>query len=369
MKKNTEQLKSLQEDLENIKEVVKQKEVPHVYQEKYKTILSSLDALLSVEKDVEINKIESNLEEFQSVTKELINLKKIESLADSSNKIEKHLDTLKNNNKNLDKNGSRFKRNRKKLTLWLSLTWWGLVANKYLKWINLDKFKDFFKKFPDKIKKFFAWLWIVWTKVRWRRKDIKSKFKTKQREVFHPKEVIKELENQIEFLKEESTPLRFKILEEKNGYTKVKINFYDRDDKKIKSITKTLKWTGLNFDFLIAPMQVGIKKNNWEITQIPKASLAFPWKIFTDSMKPENGIDIRKEYNNWGFPEIFNDTELSDETKTLLQKQYTTAQSSGQKPDGRIWSSISKTKIDPFKVGTIYKIVSHSKGGLEVVED
>jgi hypothetical protein len=116
MSKNLEnfpKLQTLQEDLENIKEVVKKPEVPHTYQEKYETILSSLDGLLEVEEDIEINKIEDNLEEFQKVTKELIELKTIKELSDSSDTIKEHLKTLKQNKHN----DSRFKRNRKKLTL------------------------------------------------------------------------------------------------------------------------------------------------------------------------------------------------------------------------------------------------------------
>ncbi len=171
------------------------------------------------------------------------------------------------------------------------------------------------------------------------------------------REQIAILEKKVKFLKTENIPIRFKILDKEDGKIRVAIKFYDADGNDIERIEKTLEGDELSFDFLVFPV-----KNKY---------IAFPYKIYTDKIAPVEGENLTKYYDEKNFPKIFYfkgiDNELMTGLSLVFEKIKTNDISSDDKYFGNMVHDISKLKS--YKINTIYKIITHIKGGIEVVEE
>lgn len=174
--------------------------------------------------------------------------------------------------------------------------------------------------------------------------------------VYYKNKHIQKLEVQLTKLMETQTPIKFKIEKRINDTIFLKVKFYTLDKEEISEKNYKLVGNELAFDFYI-------------FTE-GKHNFAFPYKVFTDKIAPKNGITIAKEYNSEGFPAIFSfkeiETEefeyLSDKYKQILQKKFTFVGGFGN-----LVHDIKKLK--QFKTGVVYKIIVHSKGGIEVLEN
>lgn len=174
--------------------------------------------------------------------------------------------------------------------------------------------------------------------------------------VFFKKKKIKKLEKQLIELMEVQVPLKFRIDKRENDTIWLKVKYYDLDEIEISEKTYQLIGTELAFDFYVS------KVNGF--------NFAFPYKIFTDKIAPKHAYYIANDYNTDGFPAIFTfaDMEnkdfefLSDKYEQILQKNLTFGDDFG--------NSLHDIKeLRQFKIATVYKIIVHSKGGIEVLEN
>ncbi len=168
---------------------------------------------------------------------------------------------------------------------------------------------------------------------------------------------IERLESKIELLKEVSTPIRFKVIDRNNGVIHFAIKFYDLDGNVIKREEFRLKGDELSFDFYVIP--------------IKDRYIAFPHKIFTNKIAPKNGKNILNFYDKNGFPQIFNSKNLDEDIKRGLQELFLKLKTKNiEELEGLFGSGIQDIKdINEFEKDNIYKIITHTKGGIEIVSE
>ena len=170
------------------------------------------------------------------------------------------------------------------------------------------------------------------------------------------KKIVK-LENKIELLKTETIPFRFKILEKTEDEIRFVIKFYDLDNNVISREEFKLKGEELSFDFYVIP--------------IKDRYIAFPYKIFTNKIAPENGKTLFSLYEKNNFPQIYYSKNIDPELKTGLKDLFSKIKTSNiQELEGIYGSGIQDIKgIHEFKQNQIYKIITHTKGGIEIIEN
>lgn len=187
----------------------------------------------------------------------------------------------------------------------------------------------------------------------------------------YQEEVIVELEDQIQYLEEDFTPLKFEITEKNAGSMLVKIKFYDITGKECGNTEVNLKGEELNFDV--------------ETVQFSNGSyLFFPKGVYTSSMKIADEVLVCSVYGNEGFPLIYRGMEMRNKDGKALdrqgEEQVNTQLSSlyGSVCNGLAISSTENhgvsvhelLSISEFKKGCVYRIMCHpAKGGIEIVRD
>jgi hypothetical protein len=168
---------------------------------------------------------------------------------------------------------------------------------------------------------------------------------------------IKKLEAKIEFLKEETTPVRFKILSKEDSLIHFALKFYDTDNNEIIRKEFRLQGDQLSFDFIELPL-----KDRY---------IAFPYKIFTDKIAPEDGILLYDLYDVNGFPQIFYSSDIDTDLKDGLLYLFELLKSGKtDELDGIFGNMVQDVKkYNEFIERQIYKIVIHTKGGIEIIPD
>ena len=169
---------------------------------------------------------------------------------------------------------------------------------------------------------------------------------------------IKDLENEISFLKEETIPVRYKIISQQNDEIEVSVKFYDLDGQKITKQRYKMQGTVVSFDFYVVKM--GDKY------------IAFPYKIFTDKIEPENGIFLYENYENEGFPMIFYSKNSSKLFSEGIEALYNKIKEEDIEDIDNIFGNMVQNAPQTMQngiEGTIYKIVVHTKGGIELIEE
>jgi len=165
------------------------------------------------------------------------------------------------------------------------------------------------------------------------------------------------LEDNIALLKEENIPLRFKIIEKANDSIRLVVKFYNADNKEINKIEHKLHGQELSFDFYVVPV-----KDRY---------VAFPSKIFTDKIAANDGVELYEQYNEEGYPAIFNSSamnpELYDGLKSVYFKVKTGQLDSLNEHFGNMVHDIKEFKS--FLPENVYSIVTHTKGGIEIIEE
>ena len=175
---------------------------------------------------------------------------------------------------------------------------------------------------------------------------------------------IAKLEDKIHFLKEETVPLRFKILEKDSASIKFLIKFYEQDaEEAFISDTISLKGQELSFDFYIIPIKD--IKNNKEV------KVAFPYKIFTNKMPAKDGVLLFKYYDEHGFPQIFNNAKADTSYVNRMTELFSKIKVEKVEDIEGIYGSMVQDikKLNEFAKNHVYQIVIHSKGGIEIKEN
>lgn len=168
---------------------------------------------------------------------------------------------------------------------------------------------------------------------------------------------IEKLEKNIEFIKKENIPVKFKITEKEGDYIHFEIKYLDSKGKEVNKRNFILKGKELFFDF--------------QVVKIDNYYLSFPIKVFSDCISPDMGIVIIDDYEKKGFPQIFYDEKLNTATSDTLTKIYAKIKSGeAEKDEDNFGNAVHDIKeFRSFQIGTVYKIIAHTKGGIEVLED
>lgn len=176
---------------------------------------------------------------------------------------------------------------------------------------------------------------------------------------------IAKLEDKIHFLKEETVPLRFKILKKNKENIKFLIKFYEQDSEKEAFIsdTLTLKGQELSFDFYVVPLKD--TKNNKEV------KIAFPYKIFTNKIPAKNGKLLFNYYDEHGFPQVFNTNDADTSYINLMTDLFAKIKKGKTEEIEGIYGSMVQDiyKINEFREGNVYQVIIHTKGGIEIKEN
>jgi len=171
------------------------------------------------------------------------------------------------------------------------------------------------------------------------------------------KQKIELLESKIGDLKEESIPIRFKILDYDDNYINVAIKLYDADNNEIIRKELHLEGDQLAFDFLVLP--------------INDKFIAFPYKIYTNKIAPDLAETIFSYYDINGFPQIFYykniNYQLTESLTDIFDKIKTGDTDKLENIFGSMVQDVKKENM--FKERQIYKIVIRTKGGIEILED
>jgi hypothetical protein len=170
------------------------------------------------------------------------------------------------------------------------------------------------------------------------------------------KELVR-LEESVEFLKTEAIPIRFKITSRTESSLTVMIKFYNADNEDLNSIEKTLKGKELSFDFIT------IKGGD--------RYLSFPYKVFTDEIPAIQGESLVSYYDVNGVPGIFFYDGIHEDLLHNLKALFRHVKNGTVQDLKQYFGSLVHDieKVNSFKQGVVYRIVTHVKGGIEVMPD
>ena len=169
---------------------------------------------------------------------------------------------------------------------------------------------------------------------------------------------IEQLEERLDFLKQEFVPLKFHIVS--LNPLKIKLRFYNIFSG--EQIGNTLifsfeKGQKPAFDFIVA-----------RITK--EQFIAFPEKIFTEAIIPEKGLNIAKYYNSKGYPAIFLNKKLPETTQKAIQEIFSFILNNNTENIPKIYKAFGvMVQNKHTEINTTYKIISHVKGGVEIIKE
>ncbi|MDR0785721.1 MAG: hypothetical protein LBE74_07560 [Treponema sp.] len=191
-------------------------------------------------------------------------------------------------------------------------------------------------------------------------------------------------ERELQELKDVLVPLRFREVERSGGIIKAEFYFYsyleDDIDKSfmadvlekeqpLNSLTIELKGNELFIDCLrFIEKQGGVFKHdvNW----------VFPYRVFTDSIPPDDGVLIYDAYDSDGFPNIYSAFNL--DVKQRASEIFSQIKQYGDiSPNSELRKVISGNAVHDmsnnilrFQVGRWYDLIVHiKKGGVEYVAE
>ena len=90
-----------------------------------------------------------------------------------------------------------------------------------------------------------------------------------------------------------------------------------------------------------------------------------------NKIAPEYGENIFKFYDKNGFPQIFNSQNMDSDVKQGLQELFFKLKNKNiEELEGLFGSGIQDIQnINEFEKDNIYKIITHTKGGIEIIKE
>ena len=172
-------------------------------------------------------------------------------------------------------------------------------------------------------------------------------------------------------LRSETVPLKFMVESREGGVIKAKIKFYDLSGREISSFEKSWPGGELYIDMLLFPVR-GDKA-----TGAADSYLAFPYRVFTDTVSAASGSLLFDSYDSGGFPEIFAGISWSAKEEKAIKSVFASARmkaAAGLPAAGEIKGSFGSavheaSKLSRLEEGIVYKVVCRVKGGVEIMED
>jgi len=164
------------------------------------------------------------------------------------------------------------------------------------------------------------------------------------------------LNDEIAHLKNTVVPIKYKVKKQNDDMLTVVVKFMDLDSNVIAKEKFELKGTTVSFDFMVAKFKNGY--------------VAFPYKIFTDQIAAEDGILLYKYYEKNNYPQVY----FSKNSKKAFRDGIEVLYDKIRKKDIEDLDVFgSMVQNHPSASGRInnntYKIIVHTKGGLEIQKD
>ena len=187
---------------------------------------------------------------------------------------------------------------------------------------------------------------------------------------------IAELEDMVATLEEETIPLKFKILDKNDGKITVMIKFLDLNGEIAKEETLELTGEELFFDSQIIKLERKDQKNKTE-----EQYMFFPFKIYTDEVAPENGIELCSLYDENDFPAIYkgfdallpevNEKLVLAYSEMIIQTFAYIRAGEFEKLSNQYGSAVHDMEgISEFKKGYLYSVVCHPHtGAVEIMRE
>ncbi|MCA1951085.1 MAG: hypothetical protein LDL24_10970 [Treponema sp.] len=180
--------------------------------------------------------------------------------------------------------------------------------------------------------------------------------------------IIRSLEASIEALKMTTIPLRFMVLSRSDTEISARFKFYNADSREIASFERSWKGSELYIDSLVVPLKTG--------------ALVFPVRVFTDAVAPRGGTMLLNYYDFDGMPGIYDSASQDGQKRLMLKELFTKLKASEGlygtnttgNPGSRLLNYFGNAVHDikqlrQFEIGTVYSLVIHSYGGIEIMSE
>ncbi|WP_304224464.1 hypothetical protein [Gracilinema caldarium] len=180
--------------------------------------------------------------------------------------------------------------------------------------------------------------------------------------------IIRSLEASIEALKMTTIPLRFVVLSRSDTEISARFKFYNADSREIASFERSWKGSELYIDSLVVPLKTG--------------ALVFPVRVFTDAVAPRGGTMLLNYYDFDGMPGIYDSASQDGQKRLMLKELFTKLKASEGlygtnntgNPGSRLLNYFGNAVHDikqlrQFEIGTVYSLVIHSDGGIEIMSE
>lgn len=187
------------------------------------------------------------------------------------------------------------------------------------------------------------------------------------------------LENLSARLSSETVPVKFMILSREGGQIKARLRLYDLAGRELAVVEKSWPGRELYIDMLLVPTQTGPASSSASKTGpgTSQAWLAFPYRVFTDSLPAASGTLLFDDYESAGFPEVLGGVEWSARERASLKSLFAAARRNAARGlpasdsvKGAYGSAVHEAAtLSHFDLATVYKVVCRVKGGVEIVED
>lgn len=180
------------------------------------------------------------------------------------------------------------------------------------------------------------------------------------------------LENLSLRLRSEIVPLRLMVLSRDNGQVRARLKLYDLSGREVSTIEKSWPGAELYVDMLLLPFS-----SESGDTEKADSWLALPYRVFTDSIGAASGTLLFDAYDSGGFPEVLRGVAWSAREGSAIMAAYAKARKlaaqglpASDSAEGGYGSAVHEVaKLAGFETGSVYKVVSRVKGGLEILEE
>jgi len=166
---------------------------------------------------------------------------------------------------------------------------------------------------------------------------------------------IEELKARIDELQDLQTLLQFRVTGRDSNVVEFELELLNADGQEVAKKALVMKGHEINFDFIVV--------------HLDSSYLAFPYKIFTDQIAPDNGFDLMPLYNQDGFPAVYQGNGYSEDLKAGIETLFRHLQGGDfYKLPGYFGSAVHDVKgIRRFLPDQDYRIVIRRKGGVEIL--
>jgi len=181
-------------------------------------------------------------------------------------------------------------------------------------------------------------------------------------------QIIKNLEASIETLKITTVPLRFMVLSRSDTELSARFKFYNADGKEIASFERSWNGSELYIDSLVVPLKTG--------------ALVFPVRAFTNAVAPRGGTNLMYYYDFNDMPGIYDSVHIDEQKRLLFKELFVklktaeglygskTTTNSGDKILNYFGNAVHDIKqLRQFEIGTVYSLVVHTDGGIEIMNE